>query len=550
MPDQTGNPIFIGALDLIGNEKANSFFGSHQERVDGSEDGSDLEEIHVKARSFDLVIMNPPFTRSTGQEAEKVGVPVPMFAGFGKTEDEQRLMSAELDKIYRKRTQKERAGHGNAGLATNFVDIADEKLKDGGVLALIVLATFVSGKSWSNMRDLLEKRYRDITVVSIVGSKAGTTSFSADTGLNEVLIIATREERASRRGTPITYVNLAKRPDSVLEAAEFAKAVCRMPSKQTQGQINLGSGNKVGLFTRSETGFSGGSGISNPAISKAAATLAEGNIQLPQRDGGVKIPIVELGHLGKRGKYHQDIVGNEPIKVGYRGPFTRDENDLDDNCVPEYPMLWAHHADPRKDDWNPKKWDVRMQVEPDCQVTIRSGADHEVRARKIWRETASRLCFNRDFGFSSNRLAACRAKKPLLGGRAWPNFKCDDLRHEFPIVLWMNTTLGLISFWWKGTRQTIGRSSVVITELPKLPVYDVRELDDAQLGMAKDIFKRFCNRDLLPARQAHQDDVRKALDEEVLVNLLDLPSDIMGNLDLLREMWCAEPSLGKAKKTI
>lgn len=164
--DKTGKPIFVGALDLIGNDKANTFFGSHQDRVDGSdEEDSDLEEILVPAESFDLIIMNPPFTRSTGQEAEKVGVPIPMFAGFGKTEDEQRLMSKELDRLYRERDWDKKAGHGNAGLATNFMDIADEKLRNGGVLALIVLATFVSGKAWSNMRNILKTRYRDITVV-------------------------------------------------------------------------------------------------------------------------------------------------------------------------------------------------------------------------------------------------------------------------------------------------------------------------------------------------------------------------------------------------
>ena len=42
----------------------------------------------------DLVIMNPPFTRPTNHE--KAEVPVPSFAGLGKTEDEQRAMAKRL----------------------------------------------------------------------------------------------------------------------------------------------------------------------------------------------------------------------------------------------------------------------------------------------------------------------------------------------------------------------------------------------------------------------------------------------------------------------
>jgi len=49
--------------------------------------------------AFDIVIMNPPFTRSTGHEGKKVGVPRPMFAAFGSTDEEQRLMSQATSKL-------------------------------------------------------------------------------------------------------------------------------------------------------------------------------------------------------------------------------------------------------------------------------------------------------------------------------------------------------------------------------------------------------------------------------------------------------------------
>lgn len=72
---------------------------------------------------MDLVIMNPPFTRPTNHEVTTV--PVPSFAGLGNDADEQAAMSRLLKAIRQK--VEEPAGHGNAGLASNFLDLADAK---------------------------------------------------------------------------------------------------------------------------------------------------------------------------------------------------------------------------------------------------------------------------------------------------------------------------------------------------------------------------------------------------------------------------------------
>ena len=45
------------------------------------------------------------------------------------------------------------AGHGNAGLASNFIDIAHAKVRPGGVLALVLPASFLQGAAWDAARD-------------------------------------------------------------------------------------------------------------------------------------------------------------------------------------------------------------------------------------------------------------------------------------------------------------------------------------------------------------------------------------------------------------
>ncbi|MCY3537403.1 MAG: hypothetical protein OXH24_06915 [Cyanobacteria bacterium MAG IRC3_bin_20] len=139
--------------------------------------------------------------------------------------------------------------------------------------------------------------------------------------------------------------------------------------------------------------------------------------------------------------------------------------------------------------------------------------------------------------------------EPSIGGRAWPNFLCQEEPWEIPLVLWANTTLGLMAFWWIGSRQHQGRAALTISRLPALPVLDTRRLSGGQLERARTIFDAFRGQELLPANEAWRDDVRQALDRAVLIHLLGLPEDTMESLDLLRLQWCAEPSVHGGKGT-
>ena len=106
-----------------------------------------------------------------------------------------------------------------------------------------------------------------------------------------------------------------------------------------------------------------------------------------------------------------------------------------------------------------------------------------------------------------------------------------------------------MAFWWMGSRQQQGRAITTISALPSLPVLDVRTLRTEQLERAAAIFARFRMEPLLPANEAYCDDVRKALDRAVLVELMELPEDVLSPLDNLRLQWCAEPSVHGGKET-
>ena len=540
--DASGRATAIGSLDLILSDAQPSLFGTGQHAIRGL--GQPVpaptvpgwqrqgDELRLPQGSVDLMIMNPPFTRPNAQEASAIGVPVPAFAGFNTSADEQRAMSASLRRI---RAQlNPRAGHGNAGLASNFIDLAHAKIKLGGVLALVLPLAVTSGGAWSATRQLLATHYRDVTVVTIAAVGSNRTAFSSDTGIGEALVIAVRRQEPIETDesiAPTLYVNLHQRPGSVAEAAEIVRTIPDLPAGHG-GLLYIGE-EEVGSVIHATLADSGCAAVSEPGIVETALALVHGSLRLPRMSGDLPIPVTSLGAIGTRGLYHRDINGPEMSREGPRGPF---------DVVPRrssasaYPTLWSHDA--RRERYLVVDPDTEGRTRPDC----------DAKAVRVW-ETATRLHVNRDFRLNSQSLAACLTPERSIGGRAWPNFRLTNVAGEEAVALWANTTLGLISFWWTGGRQQLGRSVMTITHLPELLTLDVRQLSREQIERSHRIFADFLNREFLPANEAYRDPARQALDRAVLIDLLGLPQSILEPLALLRRQWCAEPTVHGGKST-
>ena len=399
------------------------------------------------------------------------------------------------------------------------MDLGHSKLKDGGVLALVIPFAFVRGKSWKGAREALRAHYSNVHVVSIAATGSTARAFSADTGMAECLVVATKRSGGKSRAA---YSNLAARPSSLLEAAVEAK---NAKGRAVQGNIL----------------DAGAAGVRSMSVLQAVRNLEAGNLRLPRTPVAVRLPMVTLGTVAERGLVHRDINGGFTNRNGTgsaRGPFV--VRSIRAGEVPTYPMLWAHSADRER----------RFVVLPDSCGDPRP--NDESRAVERWNLAASRLHTNLDFQLNSQSLAMCLTPEKCLGGRAWPNIVPGDERHEIPLLLWGNSTLGLILFWWKGTRQQMGRSSMTITAIPELPVFDPRTLTYGQVDHCHAVFEDFRDKSLLPANEAYRDDTRKALDRALLfgiTSVLQLDPGLEEGLDLLRKQWCAEPSVHGGKST-
>jgi len=520
----TDKTISIGSLDLL-NPKSIYMFDTGVTTMRGRGGGEKLNKFLAPPNgSCDLIVMNPPFIRPVGQESSKIGVPVPSFAGFETSKDEQRKMSAILKSHYKK--IKNGAGDGKAGLASNFIDLAHIKLKNDGVLALVLPFTFIQGPAWKKARQLIYDGYRDVRILSIAAAKTNQgRAFSADTNMADCLVVATKGKSAQSKSF---IFNLVKRPSSLLEATIVANDVAEL--KRTPAFEIVEQNAREGV----------GAGIQSQGVVKSIRALTDSRLLLPRETKTCNIPITTLGQVADMGKYHTKFMKS------YGGAFER--RGIRRGEIPTYPILWKHNATNER----------TLIISPDKACDVVDG--HEEKANDTWKNTASKLHSNRDFRMTSQSLAMCLTDKKSLGGRAWANVLPRNPAHELPLLLWSNSTLGLMLFWWTGTRQQLGRSCISISRLPDLPVLDPRALDDEQFALAQTIFNKFKNRKFKPANEADRDKTRQALDKAILVDLLKLPAELLESLDLLREQWCAEPSVhgfkgvkrprSKAKKDI
>jgi hypothetical protein len=120
------------------------------------------------------------------------------------------------------------------------------------------------------------------------------------------------------------------------------------------------------------------------------------------------------------------------------------------------------------------------------------------------------------------------------------------------MVLWANSTLGILMYWWCANKQQAGRGVIVRSVLRKLPFLDVTALSADQLAAAVKVFDETCELDLLPAHQIDEDRNRHLLDERLCREVLELPEALFAvddsPLALLRRKLAAEPSVHGHKR--
>ena len=530
---QKDGSVAIGSLELLQSSDVLTLFNTSDPAL---RTGSAGEETASQIRAevphgrYDLVIMNPPFTRpsSDWEGSDRAQDYVKHFRGLSTELVTQKDMAKSLS-----RYAKDTCYHGYAGIASGFVALAHRKLKPGGVLALVLPLSAAAGQSWKNFRDLLTREYTGLTVLTIAAADNDDLAFSADTGMAECLVVARKLKQGEPPDDHARFTSLRRRPEGFVHASLLAQKMLgtRLVRSIEDGPyggtpLMLGD-NAVGETTTVSRSRSSWNAVrlSDSAVAQIAYALSRSKLWLPGLASAVDLKVAELKDVGSRGWHDINIAGST-------GPFTK----APPSATSTYPALWNHDA----------KQETRLVCLPDFQLLVKPGM--EDKAATCW-ATASHCHVNRDFRFNSQPLAVAFTERQSIGGIAWPNINFADSRYDYGFSVWCNSTLGLLLYWWHANRQQSGRGRTTVSSVESMLIPDFRVLSDKELATGEHIFEEFRDKELQPAYLADADPNRALLDRRVVCDLLGFDEETYRGVRRLADKWCAEPSVhgGKAR---
>ena len=279
-------------------------------------------------------------------------------------------------------------GNGNAGLASFMHVIEHELLAYGGVHGKVLPLKAAHAETWGGFRRNIENAYREVAAICTAAGDGA--SMSADTGVQEMLLIGTKQSRpgqgAAENGgdRAVACVNLTQTFASKIEAKMFADAIRRELAKgEPSGEISVGE--VVGSYYRM-TDLGKGKPWSALGFSGKYTTLTQevtaGNAWNPDTGRVVKfaLPMTTLGNLIVKGPTHHYIgISSDSLGTHPTGAFLFH---LDGK-------LSSSHVRS-----NPSMWDVQAgkQVKITCQPT-HYGEPRSLRKKR-------RICWRGREGFT------------------------------------------------------------------------------------------------------------------------------------------------------
>lgn len=468
----------------------------------------------VVVPKLDLVVMNPPFTRSVGGNL--------LFGSLRKSERKP-LQKKLQDIVKRERLQ----ANITAGLGSVFVALADWRLKPGGHIALVLPRALTSGAAWQPTRNMLSEDYLMRYVV--VSHEPSAWNFSENTKLSECLLVARKASRKSERNPKCVFVNLWERPKTAVEAVTLASVIqaTKAPnlSESGVGELIVGKRKLGEVISQNLSEMKGKPwayqlAFSQTDLCRAAFNFANGRVFQPGR--------------GVCGKFKTTTLGN----LGTLGPDVRDTFDAF-NLSPSYTTysaFWGHKSDSV----------LTLGQVPNRYLSPLAGARKGRHLRDsglIWSRAGSLLLAER-LRFNTQRLAAVRVSKPVLSNTWYPTtlngFKKSELeRVECFLALWLNSTPGLLTLFSNRLETEGPWTKYKKPTWNSLPVPDPRSID--RLSSASRAYERLSREELLPITKINQDSTRIKIDEFV--------SDALGiqDVSMLREMLVREPILTGTK---
>ena len=522
-----------GTLEYLATAEVADLFGAWSGTSAGRDDN--LLSLYVPDASVTWILMNPPYSRTRGGQSTFD------IAGLGPKERKA------CQRRWKRLTRKEPVNN-QAGMAASFLALARRKVRTGGRIGFVLPMTAAFADSWAVTREMVLQNFKEVTAIAVAGGKAlGDTALSADTGMEEMLLVATRHDSEPSGPEPrVRCVTLHQAFTRVGEAGELARTVQQTVAGLTRSSrlapIMAGE-EEVGQALLYEPPTADGTwmplGVTRMDLALAADALTRGQLAgLGSLAEPINLPVAmaQLDQVFTVGPTHHLIghmAGHDNI-----GAFAFYSVTNQDDADGELRSLWAAQSREQR----------RLVVPPTHKAF---GVIGDLTKPQI-RMYASRgtLHYARNMRWTSQALLAATTDSNVMGGRAWTTLKHSDARVRAVCALWVNSIFGLVTHWTQGQRQQTGRATTQIGALRKIPCPRFDSLDDTALDAAAAAFGKLNRRTLLPACQAHADADRQVIDEAV-VEVFDLPEAALQFAADLRLLWCREPSVhGRNRRAV
>lgn len=503
------DPTVTGVSNVLGYRNVTPTTGN----------GGDEGVFHVRLQGIDWSLMNPPYSRPRkGREQATVGL-------------------APLRRAAKRRNFL--MSHGQAGLASDFGNLSNIRLAPGGVYSHVLPLTAAHAGSWQAWRAELEKDFQDIVAIANV-SAAELQSMSADTGMSEMLVVATKRDKRPKEWQPteILCVNLHTAPATLAEGYALAQEIAAIPPDSRQGLLSCGNYTR---FQHDGAGFPWSAvGNSNNELTTVSISLlnAEAYDPLTLRSYSLAIPMTTLGDLARTGPTHH-LIGY-PKDGSPIGAFewTR----LDELAVaPAQQAMWAADS----------KAQTTIVTQPTHGGTI---VDQDLAQQMTAKR--SRWHLNRNLALTSQSIAMAMTRAPTHGGRTWNALQSVTDEVAKCVALFNNSTLGIIvirAYGQKGQRGP--RAAFQVGAIPGLPC-PAFHADTPEAQRARDIaerqFDELSQLPLEPFAYCFRDANRRRIDSVVAAMLgLDPQDDaVQGMLAYYRRLFASEPNVNGRQRAI
>ena len=490
------------------------------------------EQGVVTVDKLDLIIMNPPFTRSVGGNL--------LFGALPKSERTQ--LQKALAQLLKKRGY---SGIGQAGLGAVFVTVADRCLKKGGRMAFVVPRSLLSGVSWKKVRELLADNYH-VELIITSHQAPDNWNFSENTDLSEILFVA-RKHTGKEDEPPIKTIiaNLWQKPanemESIVVSGKLVELNKTLLSQSTAydmlenanaasfplliGDRQIGDAYSVNPQTLADTTDTWGQlapFAQSPLNRMAYLLVKSGRCVNPQ----LSFPVKPLSELAEN-------IG--PDRSQIHGCFTISK-------VPtQFKALWEHDS----------KYITKLTV--DSNTFLAPKANCAKQAENLWQKGKARLMLAERIWLITNRLMALHLSAEVIGNVWWPVRLKDvkaDIKNTFISAeqnerlqtIWLNSTFGLLGIL--SLRQDTRGAWVGLKKdtWGHVPLLDISKLENNQVQALMGLFSTLCGKEppAIPIQINHaakKQGWRYELDQK----LIEIVTGESKDLTAIYEMLAREP---------